>query len=525
MSPMSTMPFEREATRIVLWSAGPLQVAVANALASVDRSVECASGSEELFATLERVRPHVVLLESDATHPTPVDRLVREILRVTPETSVLLLPHHDALLAGRFLKAGGHEVVEEVGPVGDRLNEAISRAAERSRLLRRVRELEQEVERRRQNMKIRDWVESSVLNYGRRLGYLEMTGNSEKMQELYERIERLAAHPTVNVTILGERGTGKSLVAKALHDLGPSRKSPFHKFFCTRFQAADPKLTMCELFGWGPRPPVRELDPKGGEGLLEQARGGTVFLDELGDIPALGQNLLLDVVESKTFTRPIGLASEVKVSVRFVFATNRSPQDLIQSGVLREDFWDRISELLITVPPLRQRTEDIPLLVQHFLAKYNDAFGRHVETLSRTAIDRLKSHSWPGNVRELESAVKRALLMCDGDVLDVQHFELRSEAPAGSVIDGLIDQVWRLVADGRIPFADVVEFKTAWGTEITLGVLTKALKTSGGSQKRAGVLLGVYTDADAEKARYAKFRSDVARLRSAEQPSVRAAAR
>jgi two-component system nitrogen regulation response regulator GlnG len=189
----------------------------------------------------------------------------------------------------------------------------------------------------------------------------------------------------------------------------------------------------------------------------------------------------------------------------------------MRAGALREDFWDRISDVLITVPPLRQRTEDIPLLVQYFIEKYNPIFRRRVESLTKLAIARLQSHSWPGNVRELESAVKRALLMCDEDVLAEEHFELRAGAGSSAAIEGLVSQVWDLVSTGRVGFGDVVEFKTAWGTEITAGVVARALKASGGSQKRAGALLGVYEDADNEKARYSKFRSDLARLRAAKE--------
>ena len=469
---------------------------------------------KSLPSAVQRLNPDVVVVDLASEDASQLQHVVQEIIRLRPHTSLVLVSDGaDSLDAGRFLRAGGYQVVDwEKGGAAE-LQSAVVRAADRADLLSRLHKAEHDLSRAKRILEIRDWVESSVLDYGKRLGFRGMIGNSEKMQELYERIERLAKYPDLNVTVLGERGTGKSLVAKALHDLGPRGDEPFLKFLCSRFQSADPRITMCELFGWGAKPPVRDLDPRGGRGLLEEAAGGTILLDELGDIPPLGQNLLLDVVETRRFIRPLGKPDAVEVGSRFLFATNRPPRDLLDSRVLRRDFWDRISEALFVVPPLRQRADDIPLLVEHFLKLYNSRFGLHVERFTQTAVGRLKTHAWPGNVRELESTVRRALVLSNGEVIDEPDLEIHIGSQDLEPVDALVDRLWELIESGKLRFSDVVEFKVEWGREITRRLVHRAVKTEG-SLKAAGTKLGVYKDADDETPRYAKFRSDAARLRS-----------
>jgi len=507
-------PSERETerqpeTKVLVCSRVDVTPSLASALPAA--SCRWEQRPQAVVSAAREFEPQVVLFASDGEAHSVI-QTAKEVLAANPRASLILaLAEPDDLAAGRFLQSGGYEVVEWDPPELREAGQALRRAVERSRLLARLNVLEEELRQKRHVLAVRDWVASSVLRYGRRDGFRGMTGASEQMQELYERIERLAEFPDVNVTILGERGTGKSLVARALHELGPRRDQPFRKFLCSRFQSADARITMCDLFGWGPNPQAHGLDRQGGKGLLEEAGAGTLFLDELGDIPALGQDLLLDVVEARCFSRPLGKSDVVRVAARFVFATNRSPRELLEEGALRADFWDRIRDVLVTVPPLRQRVEDIPLLVRHFLDLYNTRFNRNVGSLTAQAIDRLKRHQWPGNVRELESTIKRALLLGDGDTIDESDLELSPDERDLQPLEDLGNRLWTLLDNGEVKFGDVVEFKREWGTAVTRRLVERAVAVSG-SLKQAGVLLGLYAEDDVEGVRYAKFRSDASRL-------------
>jgi two-component system response regulator AtoC len=238
---------------------------------------------------------------------------------------------------------------------------------------------------------------------GARFGII---GASQGTTELYAVLERVADTPTT-VLITGESGTGKELVARALHEHSSRKDKPFIKVNC----AAIPKeLIESELFGYERGAFTGAVASKPGR--FELANGGTLFLDEIGEIPVEMQVKLLRVLQESEFER-VGGIKTIRVDVRLVAATNRDLKKLIANGSFREDLFYRLNVVPIRLPPLRERAGDIPLLVEHFLTKFNERLRKKVEGVEPDATEVLVQYPWPGNIRELENVIERAVLFCD----------------------------------------------------------------------------------------------------------------
>lgn len=249
-------------------------------------------------------------------------------------------------------------------------------------------------------------------------------GKSEGLDELYQLLERVADTPTT-VLITGESGTGKELVARALHGHSSRKGKPFIKVNC----AAIPKeLIESELFGYERGAFTGAVGSKPGR--FELANGGTLFLDEIGEIPVEMQVKLLRALQESEFER-VGGIKTLRVDVRLVAATNRDLKKLIAQGTFREDLYYRLNVVPIRLPPLRERTTDIPLLVQHFLGKFNERLKKNVTGTEPEAMDLLVAYGWPGNIRELENMVERAILFCDGP--ELRAVDLPSELRGGTI--------------------------------------------------------------------------------------------
>jgi two-component system, NtrC family, response regulator AtoC len=231
-------------------------------------------------------------------------------------------------------------------------------------------------------------------------------GTSPSITDLYAILERVADTPTT-VLITGESGTGKELVARALHEHSSRKGKPFIKVNC----AAIPKeLIESELFGYERGAFTGAVTSKPGR--FELANGGTLFLDEIGEIPIEMQVKLLRALQESEFER-VGGIKTIRVDVRLVAATNRELKKLIVAGSFREDLFYRLNVVPIHLPALRERTSDIPLLVEHFLARFNERLRKKVEGVEADATEQLTEYPWPGNIRELENVVERAVLFCD----------------------------------------------------------------------------------------------------------------
>ncbi len=234
--------------------------------------------------------------------------------------------------------------------------------------------------------------------------FSNIIGKSQKMRALFELVEAVAASDA-NILVQGENGVGKELIANALHHRSERAKGPFIKINC----AALPKdLIESELFGYRKGAFTGATTDK--VGLLELASGGSLMLDEIGEMPTLLQTKLLRVLQEREY-RPIGSDRLVKVDFRLICATNIEPDAALRDGRLREDLYFRINTITLRVPPLRERSEDLPLLCGHFLEKFNQRYHKHVKSISPAAYHLLIRFRWPGNVRELENAIERAVLV------------------------------------------------------------------------------------------------------------------
>ena len=251
---------------------------------------------------------------------------------------------------------------------------------------------------------------------------LPLIGRSPAMQEIYRVIARLT-QTDLTVMIMGESGTGKELVARALHDYGKRR----HGSFVAVNMAAIPKeLVESELFGHE-RGAFTGATNRG-IGRFEQAEGGTLFLDEIGDMPLEAQTRLLRVLQQGEYTT-VGGRTAIKTDVRIIAATNRDLRQLIGQGLFREDLYYRLNVVPLRLPPLRERVEDIPDLVRHFLRKAEDEGLPH-KTLDNDALDLLRRHRWPGNVRELENLIRRLAVLQSGDVISAAAVSAELKEPA-----------------------------------------------------------------------------------------------
>src|SRR5918992_1129083 len=245
--------------------------------------------------------------------------------------------------------------------------------------------------------------------------FANIVGQSKKMKDLFELIESVAASDA-NILIQGENGTGKELIANATHYNSKRAKGPFIKINC----AAIPKdLIESELFGYKKGAFTGAQTDK--EGLFEMAEGGSLLLDEIGEMPPYLQTKLLRVLQEREY-RPIGSDRLVRVDFRLICATNIDLDAAIKDGRLREDLYFRINTVALRVPPLRERTEDLPLLCAHFLEKFNNRYQKNVKGISPAAYHLLIRFRWPGNVRELENAIERAVLVAKSP--DVQPQDL-----------------------------------------------------------------------------------------------------
>lgn len=254
----------------------------------------------------------------------------------------------------------------------------------------------------------------------------DLIGNSGAMQAVFRLIKKLSPL-TCNVLIQGESGTGKELVAKALHFNGPRREMPFVPFNCGGFTE---ELIANELFGHEKGAFTGAVNIK--IGLLEAAQRGTLFLDEIGEMPPSMQVKLLRFIQERSFLR-VGGTRPVEVDVRIIAASNQNLLEAVKEKKFREDLYYRLNVVLISIPPLRQRLDDIPVFLGHVLARYSHAFGKEVTGVEPEVLDVLQNYPYPGNVRELENIVEHAVALADGRTIrlkdlpsDLQRFSVKS---------------------------------------------------------------------------------------------------
>ncbi len=305
--------------------------------------------------------------------------------------------------------------------------------------------------------------------------FMGIIGQSPAMRRLFEMLPRVAQAPS-NVLITGESGTGKELVARAIHKLSPRREKPFVVVNCG---GIPPNLLESELFGYkaGAFTGAHRDKP----GLFALAHGGTIFLDEVGELPPELQVKLLRVVQEKSFL-PLGATKEQSTDVRIISATNRDLEKEVLEGRFREDLYYRLNVISLHLPPLRERREDIPLLVEHFLKKYAQKMGKDIEGISEFALKALMEYDFPGNVRELENIIERSLALESGPLILPESLTLSHRRPQAQKAGPLGIDV-RLPEEGL----DLEDFLS----RIEVSLIKQALERTRGNKTEAAKLLGL----------------------------------
>ena len=339
--------------------------------------------------------------------------LLHRMRTIAPDPVVVIWSASPTVeFAVRAMRAGALDVLKKSGEVAE-IRSVVERAISHGALAREVRRLRGEVERAR--------------------GLGEVIGESALMRSLLAMIDRVAASDAT-VLIVGESGTGKELLARTIHRVGPRRDGPFVAFDCS---ALAPSLIEAELFGH--EKGAFTGANRARRGLFREANGGTIFLDEIGDIDATVQNKLLRVLQEREI-KPVGGDRPVAIDVRVVAATNKDLKSLVARGQFREDLYWRLAVVPIQVPPLRERKEDIPQLAAHILARRRGAaksFGgsetRYPTQITAKALARLQAYRWPGNIRELENVLSRAAILCDGETIRSHDLDMLGlDRPVGA---------------------------------------------------------------------------------------------
>ncbi len=401
-----------------------------------------APNAREALESLRRHRIDVVLTDLMMPGTSGID-LLKAVKEVSPDTEVVVMTAYGTVeVAVQAMRDGAYDFVEK--PL-KRMSivKSVRKAAERRSLLAENRTLRQEL---------------------RRLAERNIIGQSPALRRVLDIINQ-AAPSTATVLILGESGTGKELVARTVHQHS-GRTGAFVAVNCA---AIPESILEAELFGHEKGAFTGATVRR--EGRFAKADGGTLFLDEIGELSATVQVKLLRVLQEGEY-EPVG-GQTVKTDARIVAATNRDLRAEVEAGRFREDLYYRLNVIAVTVPPLRDRREDVPLLVDHFLALYADKNKRAAPQLPREVMEKLKDYSWPGNVRELENAIERAVVLCRSAVLS---------------LDDLPDSV----ADAsRVP-ASTLTFPI--GTpldEVEHRLIRETLRYTGGDKSLAAQLLGI----------------------------------
>ncbi len=369
--------------------------------------VRTASTTEQALEILEQYPVDIALTDLRVPELGGIE-LLRHMRANFPQIAVLVLTAYGTIeTAVEATRLGASDYVTKPFHVVEL----------RAKLLRLVHALELEQE----NRVLREELRS-------RPGFGGLVGVSPKMQRIYQLVEKVSQH-TCPVLVLGESGTGKELVARSIHFSSPRRNRPFVPVDCSALVAT---LIESELFGYVKGAFTGAMQNR--HGLLEVADGGTVFLDEIADLPVDLQAKLLRALQEKEI-KPVGSTERVGINVRVIAATNCDLEDAIRKGAFRQDLYFRLNVVQLKIPPLRERKSDIPLLVNSFLEKFSSP-QRPVRSVSEETLTRLMAYDWPGNVRELENAIERGIALGAAPILQVTDLPSNLQQGSGERLPG-----------------------------------------------------------------------------------------
>jgi len=430
-------------------------------LADHGYEAEVAGSGEQALELLKSLQPDVVFADVRLPGMSGLD-LLKRIREFDPVLPVIMLTAYGSIAgAVEAVKLGAFDYVKK--PVDLEELKLLADRARENRLLKQE------------------------LSYYRRrattdVGFEGLVGESPAIRAVQERARQIAAlDETPPVLLTGETGTGKGVLARAIHASGARAAKPFIEINCTALPAT---LMEAELFGYERGAFTDAKQSK--TGLVEAAEGGFLFLDEIGDVDLSVQGKLLRAIEERAVRR-VGSVRERTIDVRIIAATNRDLDREVRRERFRKDLYFRLAVIVLDVPPLRARGEDVLLLTDHYLRLFNTKYGKVVRDLSAAARDLLRSYPWPGNVRELSHVIERAVLWSRGPTLDVEHLSLTSPADAGPV------------EQDESPAADAAAPAVLPPQGVDLGqweksVIEQAMREAGGNQTKAARRLGISRD-------------------------------
>jgi two-component system response regulator AtoC len=411
-----------------------------------DFDVEVADSGEAALALLDAFDPDVILTDVRMPRMGGLDLLATLKAKQHPATVIVMSAYGNVDLAIEAMKAGAYDYVSKPFKP-DEIVLVLRKAEERETLRRENRALKEQIQKENQ--------------------FESILAKSKEMLDIFRTVSKIADFKTT-VLITGESGTGKELVARAIHTRSTRATAPFVAINCG---AIPENLLESELFGHRRGAFTDATSDR--RGLFEEAHGGTLFLDEIGELPLNLQVKLLRVVQEARIRR-LGDTKDVEVDVRIIAATHRDLTADVKAGRFREDLFYRINVLLIHIPPLRNRKEDVSLLVDHFILRNNARLGTRSRGVSTTARKLLLEYAWPGNVRELENTIERAMVLAETDVVDVVDLPER--------IRDALDPVQVHLASGELSIK-----RTAAAIEQIL-IRRALLKTKGNRTRAAEVL-------------------------------------
>lgn len=449
---MDPQPIERgnvlvvDDEKLIRWS-------LKEALGQEGFKVSLAEDGKTALAALESETFDAVLLDFKLPDTSGLE-ILKHIRERDAELPVVMITSHSTVdNAVQAMKAGANDYIAKPFRTED-IAIRLERVLETGRLKKEVQHLRQE--------------------QVARFGFGKVIGKSPSMQAIFKLVERILPLGDATILIQGESGTGKDVLAKAIHFGGPRANGPYVNITCT---ALPENLLESELFGHekGSFTDAKALK----KGLFEIANGGTIFLDEIGDMTLYLQSKLLRFLEEKAFRR-VGGQKDTVVDVRVIAATNRDLKKLVEKGLFREDLYFRLKVIPILLPPLRDRKEDIPLLVEQFILDYNKEFKKNVKGIAPALLKRLLEYHWPGNIRELRNTIERAMILSNSELLGQEDLplELLDEATQTSGDSMLL----KLTGKG-------VDLET-----LERQLVVQALEMTNGNQTRAGKLLGLNRD-------------------------------
>ena len=408
---------------------------------------EVAHTGERALELLETLQPDVVFADVRLPGMSGLD-LLKRIRAFDPVIPVIMLTAYGSIEgAVEAVKLGAFDYVKK--PVDLEELKLLADRARETRLLKQ----ELSYYRRRASPEV---------------GFEALLGSSPAVRAVLERARQIAAlDETPPVLLTGETGTGKGLLARAIHASGPRVAQPFIEVNCTALPAT---LMEAELFGYerGAFTDAKQSKP----GLVEAAERGFIFLDEIGDVDLAVQGKLLRAIEERAIRR-VGSVRERKIDVRIIAATNRDLEREVRQDRFRKDLYFRLAVIVLEVPPLRERGDDVLMLAEHFLREFNTKYGKVVREISAPARELLRTYPWPGNVRELSHVIERAVLWSRGPTLDAEHLSLTRPVEG---TDGPPPQ----------PSGDLARWEKT--------VIEQALREAGGNQTKAAQRLGISRD-------------------------------